>query len=84
MAPIANLEEQLDAEFKARYGDNYIDLTDNELISSKSSTIDIVTQRKLLELQRINPLLTEEESKQIMRVYLSALDRVMKENGKDF
>lgn len=84
MAPIANLEEQLDTEFKTRYGDNYIDLTDNELISSKSSTIDIVTQRKLLELQRINPLLTEEESKQIMRVYLSALDRVMKENGKDF
>lgn len=84
MAPIANLEEQLDTEFKARYGSNYIDLTDNELISSKSPTIDTVTQRKLLELQKINPLLTEEESKQIMRVYLSALDRVMKENGKDF
>ena len=56
---------------------------DNEMIHSISPTIDIPTQRKLAELRHVNPLLTNEEANQIFKVYLSALDRVLKENGKN-
>lgn len=57
-------------------------IENDELIYSKSPTIGVVEQRKLIELQEINSLLTIEECKAIMRVYMSALERVMKENGK--
>lgn len=94
MAPKANFEERLDTELKTRY--DFIDLTnsdknpfiknedDDELIYSKSPTIGVVEQRKIAELQEINSLLTMEECKAIMRIYVSALERVMKENGKEF
>ena len=58
--------------------------SDDEFIESKSPTISISHQRKLLEMQKINPLLTEEETIQIAKIYLSAIDRLLKENGKDF
>lgn len=57
---------------------------DEEFIGSLSPTIDIVTQRKLAELQKINGMLTKNEATLIMKTYLLALNRIMKENGKDF
>ena len=63
---------------------NSNNFSDDEMLISKSPTIDMVTQRKLAELQELNKLLTIKESNQIMKVYLSALNRIMKENGKEF
>lgn len=91
MAPRTNLEEQLDRELRARY--DFVDLTnsnenpfkvsDDRLIGSKTPTIDIPTQRKLQEIQKFNSLLTIEEAVAIMKIYSSAIDRVLKENGED-
>lgn len=53
-----------------------------KMITSKSPTINIATQRKLAEMKDINPLLTQEEANKILKVYLSALDRLLEENGE--
>lgn len=57
--------------------------TDEEQrISSKSPTIGVAVQRKLAETSKaMNPLLTENEAKQILLVYATAIDRVLKENN---
>lgn len=54
---------------------------DEERICSKSPTIDVAVQRNLAETAKaMNPMLTQEEAKQILLVYAMAIDRILKEN----
>ena len=56
--------------------------TDEQMISSKSPTIDITMQRKILEISKeMNKFLTEEEAKIILSTYGMAIERILKENN---
>lgn len=56
---------------------------DEKLIYSKSETIGVAEQRKLLELGRtLNRMLTVEEFTKIVIIYNGCIDRLMKESGE--
>lgn len=53
---------------------------EDKTLYSKSSTVGIDTQKLLLGLIKINPMLTETEANEIMKIYLAVFERIYKEN----
>ena len=63
-------------EFK----ENIKNSDEDRMLHSKSPTAGIQTQKQLMEMREVNLLLTEFEANEILKVYLSALERIFKEN----